>query len=71
MVHHAQYKDQVKDAVFGEPPWYSGTIQGELSMMDRLLVILPGERLRKALNGNGLDGEVTSVRTVFGMIMES
>ena len=40
-------------------------------MMDRLLVILPGERLRKALNENGLEGEVTSVRTVFGMIMES
>lgn len=34
-------------------------------------MILPGERLRKALSGNGLDGEVTSVRTVVGMAVES
>lgn len=34
-------------------------------------MILLGERLAQALNGNGPDGGVASVRTVVGMAVES
>lgn len=71
MIHRAQYQDQVKDAVFGEPPWQSGTIQGELSRMDRRFVILLGGYFGKWLNENGGDEGVASVKTGAGMAVES
>ena len=40
-------------------------------MMDRLFVILLGERLGEAPNENGPEGGVASVRTVVGMAVES